>query len=363
MPAIMIVAISKWGYLSAGDHAYHEFIHDLFRQLVLHNTSHQFIFIGNWNFDDKKPFAPHVQIVKEADSARSGLALRWWYQFRLPAVLKKHKTDLLIAADGRCLPAIKIPQCVLLHEPVINTQKIKRNSLQKANAFITFSDSIINELRQTNPSLVTKARAIPIAVNKIFCPADAALKQQLKEKYTGGQEYFICSNIGRSEHNLLNLLKAFSVFKRMQQSGMKLVLAGKLNDKNKSFSENLASYKYRDDIIITGLLHIEQRAGLLAAAYAFVNPDIIPVTGITTLEAAQSGVPVITTAHSPFAGSGAFLLADMKDHTDLAAQMMLLYKDEALRNRLIQKGKQVAANYDMEKTASLVWNTVNDLAG
>ena len=62
------------------------------------------------------------------------------------------------------------------------------------------------------------------------------------------------------------------------------------------------------------------------------------------LEAMRCDVPVITSADSSMqeiAGDAA-LYADANDHTDIADKMMLLYKDENLRNQLIEKGRQVA---------------------
>jgi hypothetical protein len=38
--------------------------------------------------------------------------------------------------------------------------------------------------------------------------------------------------------------------------------------------------------------------------------------------------------------------------------MMLLYKDEQLKNQLIQKGVVVAKNYSWKKTADLMWQAI-----
>ena len=51
-------------------------------------------------------------------------------------------------------------------------------------------------------------------------------------------------------NDLLNLLKAFSVFKKRQKSNWKLVLTGNLRQYDKKFLEDLRTYKYRDDVVM-----------------------------------------------------------------------------------------------------------------
>jgi hypothetical protein len=38
--------------------------------------------------------------------------------------------------------------------------------------------------------------------------------------------------------------------------------------------------------------------------------------------------------------------------------MMLLYKDESLRNRLVEKGKTVVEKYNWDKTADALWQCI-----
>jgi hypothetical protein len=37
---------------------------------------------------------------------------------------------------------------------------------------------------------------------------------------------------------------------------------------------------------------------------------------------------------------------------------MLLYKDESLRKKMIQKGKEISQQYSWDKTADLLWKCV-----
>ena len=158
----------------------------------------------------------------------------------------------------------------------------------------------------------------------------------------------------------MNLLKAFSVFKKRQQTNMKLVLTGRLAWKYESFKENLKSYKYRNDVVMTGYVEDSDLVLLIGSAYGMIYPSLLEGFGVPVLEAMRCDVPVITSANSSMQeiAKDAALFADVESHTNIADKMMLLYKDENLRKELIQKGREVAAVYNWDKTAALLWQSI-----
>jgi glycosyltransferase involved in cell wall biosynthesis len=199
-------------------------------------------------------------------------------------------------------------------------------------------------------------------VRQSFKPLEWEAKQRVKDKYTEGKEYFIYTGSVHPRKNLMGLLKAFSLFKKRQQSNMKLVIAGRLAWKYESFAESLKSYKYRSDVMLTGYLPDEELALLTASAYAMVYPSFFEGFGLPVAEAMQSGVPVITsagTAMEEVAGEAA-LYADPADHTTLADQLMIIYKDERLRSTLIEKGTARAAQYSWDTAAARFWEQLQD---
>jgi glycosyltransferase involved in cell wall biosynthesis len=185
-------------------------------------------------------------------------------------------------------------------------------------------------------------------------------KEKIKERYTGNREYFLYTGAIHPRKNLLNLLKAFSVFKKKQNSNLKMVIAGRLAWKYNVFVELLKTYKYRHDVIVTGYLPEEELAALTAAAYAMVYPSLWEGFGVPVLEAMRCGVPVITSKNSPMeeiAGEAA-LFADPEQFHDIAEKMMQVYKDEKLRQELIDKGKDIEPAYSWDRTAELLWESM-----
>jgi glycosyltransferase involved in cell wall biosynthesis len=163
----------------------------------------------------------------------------------------------------------------------------------------------------------------------------------------------------------LNLLKAFSIFKKRQASNWKLVLAGNFAGRNKQFMKSLETYKYREDVILAGDLQENELVNIMSSAYALVYPSLWEGSGLAILEAMHSDVPVIASGGSAMqeiAGDAA-LYVDPSDQTDIAEKMMRLYKDENLRNQLVEKGRNVCRQYNPEQSAALLWQAIVKTVG
>jgi glycosyltransferase involved in cell wall biosynthesis len=59
----------------------------------------------------------------------------------------------------------------------------------------------------------------------------------------------------------------------------------------------------------------------------------------------------------------AALYVDPSDQTDIAEKMMRLYKDENLRNQLVEKGRNVCRQYNPEQSAALLWQAIVKTVG
>jgi glycosyltransferase involved in cell wall biosynthesis len=130
--------------------------------------------------------------------------------------------------------------------------------------------------------------------------------------------------------------------------------------KNDTLAENLKTYKYKGDVIMTGYVAETELVNLLASAYCLVYPSLYEGFGVPPLEAMQCNVPVITSQSSSMQEicGDAALYADPQNYTDIADKMMQVYKDETLRNELIKKGRDMCKKYSWDKTAELLWQTI-----
>ena len=71
--------------------------------------------------------------------------------------------------------------------------------------------------------MLIKLHVINPGIDEIFKPLDWEEKEIIREKYAEGKAYFLFSGDINRRSNLINLLKAFSFFKKRQKSNMMLL--------------------------------------------------------------------------------------------------------------------------------------------
>lgn len=352
---------------------YGYFIYETFKRITAAHPEHEFIFIFDRPYDQRFVFGSNVKAVVTGPPARHPLLWKLWYDIKIPALLRKYKADVFVSCDGFCSLGTKVPQCLMVHDlaflhypsliPKSHLLYYKRYTpkmLAKAKAITTASAFSKNDIIDQYVVSADKINVVYNAAKEIFEPLTDEEKQATKAKYTGRKEYFIYAGAIHPRKNLVNLLKAFSLFKKRQQSSMKLVLTGRLAWKYDSFVKNLKTYKYRDDVVMTGYVGEEEIKKLIGSAYAMVYPSLFEGFGVPVLEAMQSDVPVITSLNSSMQeiAKEAALYADPESPADIAEKMMLLYKDEKLRSQLIEKGRVTGKQYSWEQSAEHLWQSI-----
>ncbi len=366
----MIVAVNTRFLLSGELEGYGYFIKEIFSVISRQNPQHQFYFLFDRPYSNEFFFSNNVTPIVISPPARHPLLWKFWYDVRVPVVLKKIRADVFVSPDGFCSLTTSVPQCLVVHDlaflhfpqsiPKSHLLFYKRYTpkfLQKAKGIATVSQFSKNDIVAQYKIDEAKIGVVYSAGKPIFQPLSFEIQTTVKEKYTDGREYFLYTGAIHPRKNLVNLLKAFSIFKKRQQSGMKLLLAGRLAWKNNEFLTLLKTYKYRDDVLLTGYLPEDELARLTASAYALVYPSLFEGFGVPVLEAMQCGVPVLTAANTSMQeiGGDASLYFNAKEPAEIAEQMMLIYKDETLRSQLIEKGFAVAKKYSWQQTADLLW--------
>jgi len=369
----MKIAVNTRFLLNDYMEGYGYFIHESFKRITRDHPEHEFLFIFDRPYDQRFVFGPNVKAVDTGPPARHPLLWKIWYDYKVPAILRKFKADIFISCDGFCSLRTRVPQCLLVHDlaflhypsfipksQLLYYKKYTPKMLARAKAIATVSLFSKNDIIQHYKTEENKIDIVYSASKDIFRPLSDSEKKETKTKYTAGKDYFIYTGAIHPRKNLVNLLKAFSLFKKRQQSSMKLVLAGRLAWKYDSFVKNLETYKYRQDVVMTGYADEAEIAKLTGAAYAMVYPSFFEGFGVPVIEAMQCHVPVITAEKSSMQeiAGGAALFTDPADPASIAAQMMLLYKDEKLRKQLTEKGKEIAAGFSWDRTARLLWQSI-----
>jgi glycosyltransferase involved in cell wall biosynthesis len=352
---------------------YGYYIHELMQRITINHPEHQFLFLFDREFDDS--FIYNTNIIAKAigPKARHPLSFRYWYDIQFTRAAKKFKADVIVSLDGFCSLTSKIPQILAVHDlaylhypdfiPWYHLWFYKlyqKKFLLKAKHIVTVSEFSKQDIISNFKIPTEKIAVVPNGIRNNFKTLSYEQKDNIKNEHTLGNEYFLAVGGIHPRKNILQLLKAFSQFKKWQQSNMKLVIAGRLAWQYETFIEKLKSYKYRNDVVLIGYINDNTLAELMGSAYALVYPSLLEGFGVPIIEAMQSGTPVITsnTSSMPEVGGDAALYANPNDVDDLAKQMMLIYKDEKLRNNLIEKGLIRAKQFSWDVSAIKLWELI-----
>jgi glycosyltransferase involved in cell wall biosynthesis len=125
---------------------------------------------------------------------------------------------------------------------------------------------------------------------------------------------------------------------------MQIVLAGYDTPWTDGFEDKLATYKYRDDVVLLKDPEWKETVRLAAAAYAMVYPSVSDTLPLAPLLALQAGIPLVASDIPVVRALGD--VAEWVDNDRLedgfSQAMMRLYKDESHKQQLVQKAKQLA---------------------
>lgn len=374
----MIIAVNTRKLFHNDHDRVSDFILETFQRITRAQSQHRFILIADTSIEKSIDWPGNVETAVVGPPARNPILWKFWYDIKIPAFLKKHKADVFVSTDGLCSLSSKIPQCLVIHDlgflhhpleiskpHLLYYKRYTPKSIAKARSIATVSSFMKNDIIENYNSEAEKITVVYSGIHTGFSPLSYEERRGVKEKYTEGKEYFLFTGTIGPRKNLINLLKAFTVFKKRQQSKMKLVIAGPIARKYESFTRDLQSYKYRDEVVLTGSLQQEELEKITGAAYAMVCPSVYEGFGEPILEAMRCEVPVITSpgsAMQEIAGEAA-LYADPDEPASIAERMMLLYKDENRRSQLIQRASNLAGNYSWDKTANLLWECIEKAIG
>ena len=335
-----------------GTKEYQHFICESFKIIVEKHHQHTFVFISDKPLDTSFAFSKRIFLVVLRRSQISLLS-----KLRISSVLKEYKADVLVTIEGL---KTNVPQCLIAFD------KLKSASLKRAQGIVTTSEfsrkKIVEKFRiDERKSDSYRIEVVYKGIDEIFTPLAFDEKEKIKEQYANGHEYFLCA-VKNRHGNLLDLLKAFSVFKKMQKSNMQLLIVfDTLIDKE--FSETLRLYKFKSEVKVLENISREELGKITAASYAFIYPfhneDYLPL-----LQAIKCEVPVIANRAEQITEvcNDAVLYFNYSDHKEIGDKMMLIYKDENFRRQLIEKGRKQIKRYSWDKTGEELWHCIQKAA-
>jgi glycosyltransferase involved in cell wall biosynthesis len=353
--------------------SYASFVFEIFKRIAQEQQQHQFIFIFDRTFDANFDFTKNITPIVISPKVKDIVSFKYWYDIKLPFGLKKYKPDLLVQPTGFCSLTTSIPQLLILQDLAFKhySNHIPKNHLayynhfskkfiDKAKHIITLSNFSKQDIISTYNVEANKIDVVHSAANHIFKPLDHKEIEQVKDGYADGRAYFLFVGGFHPRKNLMNVLKAFSLFKKWQRSNMKLLVAGTVTQQYDDILIKLKTYKYRDDVVLLDHIDEARLAKITASAYCVLYPSYFEGLSVPIIEAMQSAVPIITSNNSsmPEIGGDAALYVNPNDAEELAEKMQLIYKDENLRSNLIKRGIEQATIFNWDTATARVWGAI-----
>jgi glycosyltransferase involved in cell wall biosynthesis len=231
-----------------------------------------------------------------------------------------------------------------------------RRSARTAAHVITDSNFSRDDILNTYNLPPDRVTATPLAASSNFTQVeDAAEITRVREKYGIAGDYILTVGSIQPRKNIPRLIRAYaSMCRECNLDPLpKLVIAGKrgwLYEETLKTAETSAA---RENIIFTGYVPEKELPALYSDARCFVYPSYFEGFGIPALEAMRCGTPTITSNRTcfPEVVGDAALMVDPFDEAAIAAGLLRILSDKQLREELMAKGLNRAAQFDWKITA------------
>ncbi len=349
------------------------FTHESLQRLVQSHPEHEFLFIFDREFDDQFIYGSNVTPTVVYPSARHPFLYYLWFEWRIPPVLRKNKVDLFLSPDGYLALNSEKKQLPVIHDinfehypkhiPVVSRKHYQHyfpKYAQKAKRIATVSEFSKEDIIGQYHIDPNKIDVVHNGVSEVFHPVSEDEKKETKERYTNGADYFVYIGAIQPRKNMTNMFKAFDAFKKANNNKTQLLIVGEKRWWTAPIKEAFESMEHKSEVTFTQRLSNEELNSVLASALCLIYVSYFEGFGLPILEAFQCQTPVITsnvTSMPEVAGEAAIFVSPF-DIESIKEGMEKVSKNPSLRQKLIEKGIAQKENYSWDKTADLLWQSV-----
>lgn len=349
------------------------FTYETLSRITTGNPDVEFVFIFDRKWDDEFVFSNNITPVIASPQARHPLLWYLYFDWGIPPVLRKHKPDLFLSPDGWLSLRTNVPQLPVIHDlnfvhhpeflPNINRKYYDYffpRFAKKATRIATVSEFAKGDIAQSYGIATDTIDVVYNGCNTLYKPLSEAQIQATRNEFSQGAPYFLFVGLIHPRKNLVNLFLAFDAFKTATGHNAKLLLVGEKKWWTDDIRQAYLRLAYKDDVVFVGRVSNELLQQILGAALCLMYVPFFEGFGIPILEGMNTDVPVITSniTSMPEVGGGAVLLADPFNPNSIKEQMERIALDSDLRLSLIEKGRVRRADFSWDRTAGLLWESV-----
>jgi glycosyltransferase involved in cell wall biosynthesis len=302
----------------------------------------------------------------------SHLSFHLWKQVILPYKTWKNGCDILFCTDN-FVPLIKFKfkTIPVFHDAFFFEDPGHYNRLwvwlyrltaipaaRRSAIIITPTNYAKKQIIKYTSFSENKVISIPEGPKSLSLQPDKQADVLLTKFGLSSKKYMLHVGLMSKRKNLPALIRAFKKLKDQSHDELKLVLVGKIDDKQHSndfpiIKQTIIDCDLENEVILTGYLNNSELSIIYAHALMYVFPSTNEGFGIPILEAFYFKIPVLVANSSclPEVGGDAVISFDPYSDQDIYEKMKVLVSDPELQTRLINKGKHRLKEFSWEKTA------------
>ncbi len=354
------------------------FAYESLKRICAAHPEHEFFFIFDRKWDDEFIFSGNITPVSVMPQARHPLLYYLWFEHGIPKLLRKLKPDLFFSPEGFLPLGIKEKSVNVFHDLSFEHQpknlppverfycrRFSPKSAGQSTRIATVSEYSKQDIVKTYGVNPDKIDVVYNGANTAYAPVSLEDQQEVRQKFSGGNPYFLFVGALHPRKNLVNLFKAYDIFRRQYPDMFKLVIVGAKMYWTKDIEETYRKMVFRNDVVFTGRLNTSELKQVLGSAHALTYVSYFEGFGIPIVEAFYCDTPVITsnvTSMPEVAGDAALLINPFSANS-IAEAMIEIASDDQIRQDLIKKGRQRRKLFSWDQTAERLWKTMERAMG
>jgi len=349
------------------------FTYESLKRITQEHPEHQFQFIFDRPYAEEFIFSENIEPIVIGPPTRHPILYYLYFEWRLPALLKKIQPDLFLSTDGYLSLRNPYPSLAVIHD--INFHHFPQDLpwaynkyynyyfprfAQKAKRIATVSNYSKEDIAKAYNIPLSKIDVVYNGVNERYTPTSPTQQTQTRQKYTNGKPYFLFVGTLLARKNIARLLEGFDHFKEQQESDVQLLIVGNKKWWTDKMEQAFQAMKHPSSVQFLSYIQPADLQNIMGAALAKTFVPIFEGFGIPIVEAMQCELPVLTSDASATKeiAQDACLLVDPYDTEAIAAGMSRLHNEPQLRHQLIEKGKKRVQDFSWDLTAKRLWNSI-----
>src|SRR5438552_379078 len=348
------------------------YIWNLVRNLAGIDDRNDYLLVGsNRNFHELGPLPPNFKQLYQPEEDKL-----WRNNVAIPFALERQRVDVVHVPHhdapffNSSSLVVTIHDCVHLLFPHEDSSKFQNyRSYLQTKRVVESAKHVLAVSKSTKEDLIDIFDLPESRISVVYNALDERFafnhtpeeRKHVLERYQLKDPFVLYSGKIRPHKNLHRLIEAFAVLKSEltddeQYQNLKLIIIGDELSKHQYLRLTVIRSGAQQDVRFFGFVPYPILRVFYQAAELFAFPSLYEGFGLPPLEAMANRAPVLAsnTSSLPEVLEDAAVLVNPENVFDIARGMKLILSDDAVRQRLIQKGLEQVAKFSWKLAAQKI---------